>query len=76
MIDLLVYLAVFVIVVCLVWWLLTQLPLPEPAGRIIQIAVVVIVAVVVIGLLLNFAGHGPGLRWHSDLTPAIIALPA
>ncbi len=62
MIDLLVFLAVLVIVVILIWWLLSKLSLPEPAGTIIQIAIVVIVAVVVIGLLLSMTGHGPPLR--------------
>lgn len=56
MIDLLVYLAVFVIVVVLIWWLLSQLPLPEPIGRIITIVLVVIAALILISLLLQFAG--------------------
>lgn len=57
--DILIYFAIFVIVILLLWWLLQQLPLPEPAGRFIQIAIVVVVAVVVIGFLLSFAGgHG------------------
>ncbi len=62
MVDLVIYLAVVVILACLVWWLLTQLPLPEPAQKFISIAVVVVVAVVVIGLLLSFAGNGVPLR--------------
>lgn len=59
-----VYFAIFVIAVVLIWYLLQQLPLPEPAGRIIQIAIVVVVAVVVIGFLLQFAGGHGGLRLH------------
>lgn len=62
MIDLVIYLAVLVIVVCLVWWLIGQIPLPEPAAKFVRIAVVVVVAVVVIMLLLNLTGHGPPLR--------------
>lgn len=62
MVDILVYLAILVIVVVLLWWLLTQLPLPEPAGQIIRIVLVVIVAIVAIMILLNFAGQGPPLR--------------
>ena len=62
MISLLIYLAVLAIVVILVWWLLAQLPLPEPAGKIIRIGLVVIVAVVCIAILLDFAGHVPALR--------------
>ena len=56
--ELLVWFAVLVIVVVVLWWLLQQLPLPEPAGRIIQIVIVVIVAVIAIGFLLQFAGGG------------------
>lgn len=56
--SILVTFAIFVIIIVVLWYLLSQLPLPEPAGRIIQIALVVIVAVVVIGFLLQFAGSG------------------
>jgi small basic protein len=61
MIDLLVYLAILVIVICLVWWLLTQLPIPEEARKFINIAVVVVVAIVVIMLLLRLGGGGVDL---------------
>jgi hypothetical protein len=62
MIDLLVYLAVLVIVVALIWWLLSQLPLPGPIAKIVQIVVVVVVAIVLVMLLMNLTGHGPPLR--------------
>ncbi len=62
MIDVLVYLAILAIVVILMWWLLAQVPLPEPARKIITIVLVVVVAVIAITLLLNLAGHGPPLR--------------
>ena len=55
--DILIYFAVLVIIVVFLWWLLSQLPLPEPAGKFIQIAIVAVVAIVVIGFLLQF---GPG----------------
>ncbi len=58
MIDILVYLAIFVIIAILVWWLLSQLPLPEPLRTILVIVMVVIGAIILIGLLLNFTGHG------------------
>ena len=35
MIELLVWVAVLAIVVILIWWILTQLPLPDPARKII-----------------------------------------
>lgn len=60
--DILIYFAVLVIVVVVLWYLLQQVPLPEPAGKLIQIAIVVVVAVIVIGFLLNFGGgHGASL---------------
>ena len=62
MIELLVWVAVLAIVVILIWWILTQLPLPDPARKIITIVLVVVVAIIAIGLLMNLAGMGPPLR--------------
>jgi len=56
--EIIIYLAILVIVILVVWFLLQKIALPEPAGTIVQIAIVVIVAVVVIGLLLQLAGGG------------------
>lgn len=61
MIELLVYLAIFVILAIVVFWVLSQLPLPEPLNRIVQIVFVVIGAIVLIVILLNFAHMGGGL---------------
>lgn len=58
MIDLIVYLAVFVIVAVLIWWILQQLPLPEPIGKIVLIVFVVVAAVVLITILLRLTGQG------------------
>lgn len=60
--DMLITFAILVIVIVVLWWLLQQLPLPEPAQKIIQIAIVVVVAVVVIGMLSGYGGHFPSLR--------------
>lgn len=62
MVEILVYLAVVVIVVLVVWYLLSQLSLPEPIGKIVNIALVVIVAVVLIGILLNLSGVNIPMR--------------
>ena len=62
MIELLVWVAVLAIVIILIWWILTQLPLPDPARKIITIVLVVVVAIIAIGLLMNLAGMGPPLR--------------
>jgi hypothetical protein len=62
MIDLIVYLAIFVIVAVVLWWLLQQLALPEPIGKIVTIVLVVVAAVFLIMLLLGLTGQGPPLR--------------
>lgn len=62
MMDLLVYLAVFIILAVLIWWLLQQVTLPEPLNKIVMIVFVVICAIVLIGFLLNVTGHGGALR--------------
>lgn len=56
--GLLIWLAIVVIVVIVIWFLLTQMQLPEPINRIVLIVLVVIVAVIAIGFLLQFAGGG------------------
>lgn len=62
MLDVLVYLAVFVILAILIWWLLSQISLPEPLNKIVTIVFVVICAVVLIGMLMQFSGVGPPLH--------------
>jgi len=62
MLDILVYLGVFVIIAILVWWLLSQVSLPEPLQKIVTIVFVVICAVVLIGFLMQVTGVGPPLR--------------
>lgn len=62
MLDLLVYLAIFIICAILIWWLLSQLSLPEPVNKILLIVFVVVCAVILIGFLLQITGSGPPLR--------------
>ena len=62
MLDILVYLAIFVIIAVLIWWLLQQISLPEPLGKIVTIVFVVVCAVVLIGMLMQVTGVGPPLR--------------
>lgn len=57
MLDLLVYIAIAVIVILVIWWLIQQLGLPPPARQIITIAIVVIVAILAIMALLQVM-HG------------------
>jgi hypothetical protein len=56
LIHLVVILAVVAIVISLVYWILSQIPLPDPVRKIVNIAIVVIAALVVIGLLLSLGG--------------------
>lgn len=58
LVTLIVWVAVLIIVLLVLWWLLQQLPLDPMAQKIITIAVVVIVAVVAIAFLLKFSGAG------------------
>lgn len=62
MLDILVYLAIFVILAVLIWWLLSQLTLPEPLNKIVTIVFVVICVIVLVGFMLHFTGIGPPMR--------------
>jgi hypothetical protein len=61
MISLLIYLTIFVILAILIWWILQQVPLPEPLGKIVMIVFVVIGVIVLISLLLSVGGDGLSL---------------
>ena len=58
MIEMLVYLVILVIVAIFLYWLLTQIPLPEPLHKIAIIVLVALGVIVLIWLLMNFAGMG------------------
>jgi hypothetical protein len=62
MLNLLVYLAVFVCLAVLIWWILQQVTLPEPLNKIIMIVFVVIGAIALISILLSATGTGGGLH--------------
>ncbi len=74
-IDILIILGVIVIVAVVVWFLLAKLQLPEPAGTIVQVVVVIVVAVLAIGFLLSFLGGGGRLSLgkRADSTPTVFA---
>ena len=60
MIGSLIYLVIYLIVIGLIIWLLTYLidaiPLPEPFNRVARVAILVVGVLIVIVLLLQFAG--------------------
>ena len=58
MISLLVYLVVLVIVMIFLWWLLQQVPLPEPLAKIATIVLVAVGVIILVGILLSFSGEG------------------
>jgi hypothetical protein len=66
MIQLLVYITVFIILAILIWWILQQVPLPEPLGKIVMIVFVVVCVIALISILLSATGggglHVPSLR--------------
>ena len=61
LITLLVYALVFGLLYWLVTWIVATVPIPDPFGKIMIIAVVVIGVLMLIGLLLELAGHPIGL---------------
>lgn len=61
MIDFLIYFLVLCIVLGLVWWIITQLPLPEPFGRIARVVFIVVAVILLIYLLLGLVGTAPRL---------------
>jgi hypothetical protein len=62
MISVLIYLIVLCILCALAWWIITQLPLPDPIKRIATVVIVVVFVIAIIWLLLPLAGSGPP-RW-------------
>lgn len=72
MIGALLTLIVYALVLGLIYWLADYLlgvfPLPDPAGRVVRAALVVIIVLVLIGLLLDMVGVATGLprfSWRS-----------
>lgn len=61
MIDLVIYVAVICILAVLLWWLLSQVPLPEPIKKVLTIVFVVVVVLIIVILLLQLAGSGGSL---------------
>lgn len=56
MIDLLIYIVVLCVVFGLVLWILREIPLPAPFGRIAYVVAVVVFAIILIYVLLGMVG--------------------
>ena len=59
--SLIIVLLALGLLVWLAFYILSQFPPPEPVGRIIRVVVIVVAVLVLISVLLNLAGYGPGL---------------
>lgn len=58
MIMLLAYLVALVIICIFLWWLMAQIPLPEPLQKAATIVLVTIGVFVLLAILFQFAGGG------------------
>ena len=65
MIHLLINLIIWLLVIGILYWLviyvLDAVPIPQPANRVIKIALTVLCVLVIIGVLLNILGVDTGL---------------
>ena len=59
MIEFLVHLVVVLIVLGLLYWVLTMIPLPEPLRQIATVVIVVIFALWLVSVLLGWVPPGP-----------------
>jgi hypothetical protein len=62
MIGALITLIIYVVVLSLLWWLanyiLDNFPLPDPANRIVRVAIVIIIVLAAVYVLLGVFGMG------------------
>lgn len=59
MISLLIYILVLCIVLGLIWWIISVIPLPAPAKQIASVVIVVIFVLALVFMLLPLAGNPP-----------------
>jgi hypothetical protein len=61
MIELLITVLIGLLIIGLLWWVVTMLPLPQPFAQIAQVVIVVLAVIWLIYVLMGVAGMGPGL---------------
>jgi multisubunit Na+/H+ antiporter MnhE subunit len=61
MLELLLSLVIFALILGVLWWIVSILPLPEPFPRILQVVIVVIAVIYLIYFLMGLIGSGPRL---------------
>lgn len=59
MITFLITLLIVIIILGLIWWVITVIPLPEPFAKIAQVVVVVIGVLIIVWMLLGLIGQAP-----------------
>lgn len=63
LVSVLVYLVVWGLILYVLWWAIGKLALPEPFAKIATVCLVVLTVVVLLNLLVGFAGP-PLIVWH------------
>ena len=58
MISLLITLIIVGLILAIIWWAISQIPLPAPFGWVVRVVFALIVAIVLIDLLLGGGGLG------------------
>jgi|SoimicMinimDraft_4_1059732.scaffolds.fasta_scaffold1299731_1 quinol-cytochrome oxidoreductase complex cytochrome b subunit len=61
MVTALVTVLVIAILAGLFYWVIDQIPVPEPINRWAKLAIVIIAVVCLVMVLLGLGGYGPGL---------------
>ena len=63
LVSFVVYIVIIGLVFWLLWWLLSYCALPEPFAKIARVIIALIAVILVINILLGFAGH-PIVNWR------------
>ncbi len=61
LVGLLVWLAIIGLILFIVWWGISQIPLPEPISTVVRVIFVLVCCIIAIDMLLQFLpGGAPG----------------
>jgi hypothetical protein len=63
MIHILIYILIAVLVMGLIWYVLTLLPLPAPFAMILRVVFLIICILVIVNAFEPFIGTGTGMRY-------------
>jgi len=65
MLELLVTVVIVGLIFAIVWWAISQIPIPEPFSWVVRAIFALAVVIVLVGLLTGGVNSGLGLHWHS-----------